>query len=159
MAKQAARTKGKGAKLGISARRRKFIDVLRRTNNVSHAAREAGIAVSTVYRYRAKVERFRTQWDEAVNEALDQLEAALMERALQGVEKKVFFGGKACGTVRHYSDALAMFMLRSKRPEIYARGTATGVEEAPSADLSREEAQAEIERRLRIISASTADGA
>ena len=144
----------------MAAKRKRFLEVLRRTNNVSRAAREAGIGVSTVYQHRAKNEAFRVQWDEATTEALDELEAALMERALAGVEKKVFYAGKECGSVRHYSDALAMFMLRSKRPEIYGRGgaVAEGAGAAASADMSEDEARAEVERRLRLIAQRDAEG-
>ncbi len=67
-----------------------------------------------------------------MNQALDELEAMLMERAMHGVERPVFYGGKNCGSVRHYSDTLAMFFLRAKRPEIY--GKAALAAEQPELD-------------------------
>src|SRR3546814_20489423 len=82
------------------------------------------------YRLRARSESFRAAWDEAMNQALDDLEAVLLERAAHGVEKPVFYGGKPCGKVRQYSDTLAMFILRAKRPNTYGRA-ATGDPQSP----------------------------
>src|SRR3546814_20677703 len=82
------------------------------------------------YRLRARSESFRAAWDEAMNQALDDLEAVLLERAAHGVEKPVFYGGKPCGKVRQYSDTLAMFILRAKRPNTYGRA-ATGDQQSP----------------------------
>src|SRR3546814_7353658 len=65
-----------------------------------------------------------------MNQALDDLEAVLLERAAHGVEKPVFYGGKPCGKVRQYSDTLAMFILRAKRPNTYGRA-ATGDPQSP----------------------------
>jgi hypothetical protein len=79
-------------------------------------------------------------------EALDALEDAVMDRVINGVVKPVFHGGKQVGEFRTYSDAMAMFVLRSKRPEIYNR---TASASAPSpADMTEEEAEAEMNRRL-----------
>jgi hypothetical protein len=81
-----------------------------------------------VYRLRAQSESFRAAWDEAMNQALDDLEAVLLDRAAHGVEKPVFYGGKPCGSVRQYSDTLAMFILRAKRPQTYGKA---GSSDAP----------------------------
>src|SRR3546814_12055870 len=78
-----------------------------------------------------------------MNQALDDLEAVLLERAAHGVEKPVFYGGKPCGTVRQYSDTLAMFILRAKRPNTYGRA-ATGDPQSPvagDAGTAREKVQ------------------
>src|SRR3546814_11213736 len=84
-----------------------------------------------------------------MNQALDDLEAVLLERAAHGVEKPVFYGGKQCGKVRQYSDTLAMFILRAKRPNTYGRA-ATGDPQSPveeDAGNAREKVRSE-ERRV-----------
>lgn len=156
---QGGRT-AKKAKPSMAARKRKFLDILRRTNNISRSAREALIGVTTVYRHRAKNENFAADWDAAVAEALDALESAAMERAAQGIEKKVYYAGKECGSVRHYSDALTMFMLRSRRPEIYGRPQAQMPGEAAPGreEMTDAEARAEIERRLDLLAQRRRDG-
>ena len=116
-------------------RRRRFLETLSETANISQAARAAGISRSVVYRLRSQSNAFRAAWDEAMDQALDEIEAMLMERAVQGVDRPVFFGGKTCGTIRHYSDALAMFLLRGRRPEVYGKvvGADTMAEDASKA--------------------------
>lgn len=105
-----------------AARRTRFIEELRRTANISAAARAAGIDRKSAYRLRARNEDFREDWDHALEEALDELEAELLRRAIRGVEKPVYYGGKPCGTVTSYSDTLGMFLLRYRRPHIFAGG-------------------------------------
>lgn len=116
----------RGAGLTPVGRRKRFIEILAQTANVTESAKQAGLDRSAMYRLREKSESFRAAWDEAMNQALDDLEATLLERAAHGVEKPVFYGGKACGTVRQYSDTLAMFLLRAKRPETYGKAAGPG---------------------------------
>lgn len=114
-----ASAKSGKARKSIAARRGDFLRHLARTANVSKSARSAGISTSTLYRHRAKTPSFAEQWDAALAAGLDELEQLVMERAKHGVERPVYFGGKKIGAIRSYSDALAMFVLRAKRPEIY----------------------------------------
>lgn len=129
----------------IAVRRTCFIEMLRKTANVSRSAREAGLASSTVYRQRARSKSFAADWDNAVAEALDALEESVIQRVRDGTEKPVYFGGEQVGTVRQYSDQLAMFILKSKRPEIYNRAP-QAVAEAD--EMTEAEAEAEFERRM-----------
>ncbi|API59123.1 hypothetical protein BSL82_07215 [Tardibacter chloracetimidivorans] len=131
-----------------AARRKHFVEVLAQTANVTESAKQAGLDRSAVYRLRARSESFRAAWDEAMNQALDDLEAVLLERAAHGVEKPVFYGGKPCGKVRQYSDTLAMFILRAKRPNTYGRA-ATGDPQSPveeDAGNAREKVQGALFR-------------
>ena len=73
----------------MAVRKTCFIELLRRSANVSRAAREAGIASSTVYRQRAGSKTFAQDWDNAVAEALDALEEAVMGRVRDGVARPV----------------------------------------------------------------------
>lgn len=128
----------------IAVRRNKFLKKLAQTANVSLSARHAGISKSALYVHRQKTPSFAAAWDDALGEALDALEQAVIERAVQGVEKPVFFGGEQIGAVRNYSDALAMFMLRAHRPEVYARLSA----EPPRDGDDDAAARAEVLRRI-----------
>jgi len=145
MVAKAATTETKPAetKPSISVRRATFLKHLAKTANVSRSAKLAELSASALYKHRAKTASFASQWDDAINEALDALEQAVIERAKHGVAKPVFFGGKKVGTVRSYSDALAMFMLKAKRPEVYARLHAEAATQG-----NDEEARAEVLRRL-----------
>lgn len=114
-----------------AAKRKLFLEYLSMSANITQSAQKAGIDRTTVYRWRAGLESFRTAWKQAMDQALDEIEALLLERAANGVEKPVFYGGKPCGTVRQYSDALAMFILRARRPEVYAKAVVSN--ETPDA--------------------------
>ncbi|MEX6723382.1 hypothetical protein [Parapedomonas caeni] len=131
------------------ARRETFIARLAESGNVTAAAKAARMPRSAAYRLRRTSAPFAAAWDEAIQVALDALEAAMLERAINGVEKTVYYGGQQCGTVRHYSDAAAMFILRSRRPEIYARPQ-TERDSPETADPVAEarQARAAIEARL-----------
>lgn len=96
-----------------------FLDTLRETANVTVAARSVGISPATVYKHRRDDALFAERWDEAINEAVDMLEAEAHRRAFQGTEEPVFYQGCEVGYVRKYSDPLTMFLLKAHRPDKY----------------------------------------
>ena len=96
-----------------------FLDVLRKSGNVTAAACTAGIARQEVYRRRQRDQCFAQAWDDAVSEAVDALESELKRRAFDGVEQPVFYQGEVVGTIQAYSDRLAMFLLKGLMPERY----------------------------------------
>lgn len=61
-----------------------FLLHLRADGNVGGACQAAGISRVTAYTWRAQFERFRRAWDEAVEDAIDELEAECRRRALAG---------------------------------------------------------------------------
>lgn len=101
-------------------RRSRFLKALKETCNVTLAARAAGAGRRTVYEHREKDPDFRAAWEEALEEAVDVLEAEVHRRAFTGIEKPVFYGGEKIATVREYSDRLAVFLLKAHRPGKYA---------------------------------------
>lgn len=139
-----------GATKTMAARRADFLKRLRGSLNVTESARRAGIGNSTVYRHRQTNARFRAEWDAALAAAVDDVESNALRRAIEGVEKPVFYRGQQVGSIRVHSDALAMFMLKAKRPEIYAR--LTGAAPVP-AEMSADEAKAEVLDRLDRLAA------
>lgn len=100
-----------------------FIDALRETGNVTAAARAAGIDRSTAYRYRNKdtapAREFAAAWDDALEEAIDSLEAEAWRRARDGVDHPVIYEGEITDTYKKYSDTLLIFLLKANRPQKY----------------------------------------
>ena len=96
-----------------------FLDTLRETANVTVAARSVGITLGTAYKHRKDDALFAERWEEAINEAVDMLEAEAHRRAFQGTEEPVFYQGCEVGYVRKYSDPLTMFLLKAHRPDKY----------------------------------------
>lgn len=71
----------------------------------------------TAYTWRNEDPEFAKSWDEAKAIGLDALEDEATRRAYEGSEKPVFHQGVQCGTIREYSDTLAIFLLKGGKPE------------------------------------------
>ncbi len=99
--------------------KRRFFEVIAETGNVSEALRAVGRSRRQAYRLRATDADFAARWDEAVDTAVDALEAEARRRALDGYDEPVFYRGRVCGQVRRYSDRLMELLLRGQRPERY----------------------------------------
>jgi hypothetical protein len=97
--------------------RRAFLKVLAVTCNVGAACRVARVGRATAYRHRHAEPKFARAWDDACEDAADLLELEARRRAVEGVEKPVFYRGERVGVVREYSDSLLMFLLKGCRPE------------------------------------------
>jgi hypothetical protein len=94
-----------------------FLDELARSGNVLLSSRKAGASRTQVYRSRREDPAFADQWDDAIDEAVDLLEAVARGRAVNGTDKPVYQGGVQVGTIREYSDTLLIFLLKAHRPE------------------------------------------
>ncbi len=120
-------------------RKRAFLHALADTVNVAAACRDAGVPRRTVYDWRDADPDFARRWNDALDDGIDLLEAMLHRRAFEGVEKPVWHKGEQVGTTRHYSDALAMFLLKAHRPERYRDNyrppAPTPAPEAAAADM------------------------
>lgn len=138
----------KKAPLWTQDKRSRFLQRLAETANITEAARAVKMTRASAYAFRRKSEAFARAWDQAMQQALDELETVLLERAIHGVDKPVYYGGKACGTVRHYSEGLAMFILKARRPDVYGRIAAEREELAGANDPSAREI---IEERLKAL--------
>ena len=99
-----------------------FIEALRRTGNVTVAARYAGRSRNQVYHVRRHSEDFAAQWREALEEGTDLLDAEARRRAVTGIDKPVFYKGEVVGSITKYSDKLLMFLLKAHRPQKFRDG-------------------------------------
>ena len=78
---------------------------------------KAGISRTTAYRTRDRYSSFADPWEEALLDAADILEGEARRRAVDGVEKPVYYKGKLIDTVREYSDGLLTLLLKAQKPE------------------------------------------
>lgn len=99
--------------------REPFLAALGDYGNVCKAAKRAGIHRSVAYRERSADGEFSAAWDAAVKLGTDALEDEARRRAVEGTLKPVFQGGKRVGSVREYSDALLIFLLKAHKPDVY----------------------------------------
>jgi len=72
--------------------------------NISGACRSIGIGRSTFYKWQ-KLERFRQQLDDAIQEKIDLVEAALFRNAQSGDPTSIIFFLKTVGKSRGYVEA------------------------------------------------------
>ncbi|WP_237740193.1 hypothetical protein [Oceanibaculum indicum] len=139
-------------------RMRRFLGHLADTGNVSAACRLARLDRRTAYQWRGADADFRRLWQEALDAAVDALEAEARRRAVEGVEHPHFHQGQVAGTVKRYSDALLMFLLRAHRPERFRerpgdRATETPTTAEGDSDDAEQAARAALERRLDCLAA------
>lgn len=87
------------------------------------ACRKAKIGRTTAYKVRDDDADFAAAWDIALEDAADMMEEEVHRRAVEGVLRPVYQGGKKVGSVREYSDTLLIFRLKAVRPEKYRERT------------------------------------
>jgi DNA-binding transcriptional regulator YdaS (Cro superfamily) len=99
--------------------REEFLEMLKRTCNVSKSARLIGISRRRAYQVRKKDKEFAKAWAEAIEIATDTLEEEARRRAMDGVDRPQFYQGKICGYIKEYSDKLMDTLLAAHRPAKY----------------------------------------
>ena len=103
-----------------SARARgRFLEAFGRSGNITHAAKQAGVARKLVYQWQEQDDAFAAAFRDAAVRATEVLEREAWRRAKQGIAEPVYQHGKLVGTVTRYSDALLMFLLKARAPEKY----------------------------------------
>lgn len=78
-----------------------FLSALRNSANVRASCEAAGISRQAAYKHRDGHERFRNEWNSAIDEACDLLEFVARKRAMET------------------SDTLLIFLLKAHRPTLY----------------------------------------
>lgn len=71
-----------------------FLEQLTATGNVSASARSVGVSSTNVYALRKSDGDFAAAWDQALEDASDDLEAEARRRAIKGVEEPVVYQGQ-----------------------------------------------------------------
>jgi hypothetical protein len=105
MAKKTTKTtpikKGKTKKQVDTSWHARFINILSQSCNVTLACKGAAIDRTTAYAHRKEMPDFANAWEEAIEQAVDILEAEAWQRA------------------RKQSDVLMIFLLKAHKPEKY----------------------------------------
>ncbi len=131
-------------------KKRRFLERYAETASITLASRHAGVSRRTHLNWRKKDRRFETASQEALEIAIDEIEAEARRRAKDGVLEPVYYGGKPCGAIRRYSDTLLIFLLKAARPEKY-RDNYQGFVGEPRAN--REELLNSIQKKLARLAA------
>lgn len=124
-------TDGLRGRSGRSRRRKeRFLEHLAKSGNVSDSGRFAGVQRSTLYHWKETDAAFASQWEDALEDAADILEAEARRRALEGYDEPITYAGKVvCDPEtghplvrKKYSDGLMAFLLRAHRPARFRAG-------------------------------------
>ena len=98
-----------------------FLEALKQTCKVTEAAKIAGYTVRAFYYIRDRDEAFREAWQEVEYEVKDRIEAEIMRRGIDGIEKVLFYQGKPIGTEKQYSDRMLELLAYAHIPEKYTK--------------------------------------
>ena len=97
-----------------------FLHQLRRHGLINAAATTAGVTKRTVDRLRERSAEFDYAVETALEEAADVLELEARRRAVEGVEKGVYYQGDEVAREVVYSDQLLTTLLKAKRADEFA---------------------------------------
>lgn len=134
-----------------------FLDILRDGSCVvRRACKISGLNRTAAEALRQRCPTFAKLWDNAVEDVTDSLEEAGLMRAIEGVEKPVWYKGECVGYERVYSDSILTMMLAGRRSQVYKPRSATelsGPDGAPiqQANLAAEEFKAIAKDLLKDI--------
>jgi phage terminase small subunit len=107
-----------------AARKKIFLETLRRTANITRSANAAGISPNTAYRHRARNPEFDLAWLEALTHAIDVLETVMIERALRfnaSVSESGLDEEQPAAPVEPFSNGDAMRLIKLHRDGIAQR--------------------------------------
>lgn len=96
-----------------------FLDAFVENGRIDLATKHIGVAYRDPYYWAKTDAEFAKSWADAKLIVAQRLEDAAYRRSVRGVSKPVFQRGMLVGSVREYSDALTMFLLRGLKPEVY----------------------------------------
>lgn len=99
------------------AKEKSFFEALAESCNVTFAAAQAGVGVSTAYRRRMVEAAFRKRWGEALATGYAQLELEMLQRALAGTDKLVRVDGES-RVIKEYCDRTALALLKLHRDTV-----------------------------------------
>ncbi len=117
-------------------RRTLFLESLAKHGVVAKAGRAAGKTPSACYKLRGREPAFAALWEEALEQHRDTLRAVAVERAVNGVERQVYYCGRLVGTQTEFSERLLLYLLQRRQP------TSAPAERAEAA-AAREQAAAD----------------
>lgn len=127
----------------VQRKKAAFLAAYSTLGNLSATERETGIARQRHHEWVKADPTYLADFLVAQEQAIDALESEARRRAVEGVEKPVYQGGKLVGGIREYSDTLLIFLLKGARPERYRERY--DIQISPSDAIKRIAAEAGME--------------
>jgi hypothetical protein len=102
-----------------SVKQRQFLAAYRECGIISLAAKAAGCERRSHSMWMARDPDYPALFAEAKEEACESLEKEARRRAVEGVDRPVYQGGRKIGTLKEYSDVLLIFLMKGAMPDKY----------------------------------------
>lgn len=102
-----------------------FLGAYALTGVMATACEAAKVSRETVQRWGHEDATFEGLMRQAYEDARDRVEHELVRRAVDGVDKPVYYKGVKVDTVKEYSDTLLALLIKQRRPS-FAQAEKTG---------------------------------
>lgn len=104
-----------------------FLNALLKTGTRKQAADLAKVSRQAHYFWMKNDDEYVIAYERVRQMLIDVLEDAAFERAVNGVERKLYYKGEEIGVQLEYSDTLLALLLKANMPEKYKDKTETTV--------------------------------
>jgi hypothetical protein len=101
-----------------------FLEHLALSSNVAASERVARLTPGTAYRRRRANADFAGAWDVALREGYGRLEAAMLDRAINGVPVVITYKDGSKKETREYSERVQMHLYNAHRETVLGPGAA-----------------------------------
>lgn len=112
----------------VTIQKKLFLEHLAVSCHVGQSCEKAGISRKTAYAWRREQEDFAKEWEQAMEDGFVAMEDEMHRRGYQGVDKPVYQNGAKVGTIKEFSDTLAIFLAKAHRPEKYRERTDVNIQ-------------------------------
>ena len=109
----------KQGKRRIPALKHQILEVVAQGWSVTRAGERVDVSYMSICRWRKADKEFNDAFEAAYKQGTDRIEDEAYRRAVQGIEKPIFYQGEECAVVTEYSDSLLTTLLKGRRPEVY----------------------------------------
>jgi hypothetical protein len=133
-----------------------FLENVSKTANVTKSCEVAGFERIAFYNRKKVDPEFVARFEEAYKRGYDVLEEECQRRAFAGYEKPVFQGGRRVGSVTEFSDGLAMFLMKGRKPGVFIDRssvdvTTTNAGKDDCSSLTNEQLDAKLAELARVV--------
>lgn len=113
------------------ARARAFLAAYAECGDITAAAKAVPMRRDLHYRWLQKSPAYAAAFQRRKDVFADSVRAEAKRRAMDGILEPVFYQGKACGSIRKFSDAVLLRMMEAHCPEFKRKTEISGSDGAP----------------------------
>jgi hypothetical protein len=138
---------------GLSAERRAaFLAALANAGSFEEALKSAEVDRAAALALRARDPSFARAWDQAQDQRLAQIEAMLVDRAIEGLARTDGGAGdRVAEAAARYSANLGMWLLEARMPHRYAKpGRSAATAPSPAGPAPGEDPAARVSRLIAL---------